>query len=168
MVNESQRDNLVSSVADFLSGRMPEQERLLMLDDSDAVTLIREGLPSLPSDASKAGKSESEKIIELMMAGEIEFAQDLILSLKKLEGHEKLLKGGSIDHNGRPWPSDFCNELKEKNGNVYKIFASLVATCPDDVDRDPSLRIERMDYLNLGESGASEAGTRAPAVFCFL
>jgi hypothetical protein len=116
----------------------------------------------LPSDASKAGKSESEKIIELMMAGEIEFAQDLILSLKKLEGHEKLLKGGSIDHNGRPWPSDFSNELKEKakedlqerNGNVYKIFASLVATCPDDVDRDPSLRIERMDYLNLGESGA--------------
>ena len=162
MVNESQRDSLGSSIEEFLSGRMPEQERLLMLDDSDAVALIQAGLSSLPSDGLKEEKSESEKIIELMMVGEIEFAHDLILSLKKLEEHEKLLEGGRIDHNGRPWPSDFCNELKgrakwgwqEKNGNVYKIFAMLVATCPDDVERDPSLRIERMDYLNLGESGA--------------
>lgn len=162
MVNESQRDNLSSSVAEFLSGRMPEQERLLMLDDSAAVALIRESLPALATDDSKAEKSESEKIIDLMMAGEIEFAHDLILSLKKLEEHEKLLEGGKIDHNGRPWPSDFCKELKEtakwgwkeRNENVYKIFASLVATCPDEVERDPSLRIERMDCLNLRESGA--------------
>lgn len=133
-----------------------------LLDLPVGAPSLGEHLSSVSSPDPVSVESDAEKIIRLVMAGEIEFARDLLLSLKKLEGHEKLLEGGRIDHNGRPWPSGFCMEAKAegewgvegKQNKFYQLFAMLVVTCPKEVELHPSLRIDRIDSLSLCESGA--------------
>lgn len=150
------------SLASFFGGKMTEEERLSLLDNPELVNLLRDKMPSFASCATSQEKSDTEKLMDLLVAGEIEFARDLIASLSELVDHEELLKGGRIDHNGRPWPSDFCVSLKEKaqwswreeKRLTYQMFAMLAATCPNGQKRDASLNIDRIESLNLGEEGA--------------
>ena len=152
----------------FFSGDLSEAERLRMLDDPESVAQLIGFIksPSLPSKNKKEEEPEKkesklDKIERLLIAGETEFATELLHGSKgNFIGYEKLLEGGRIDGNGRPWPSAFCTKVKdavnwdwqEEKEKWYQLFGILVECCPSDSGVDLSL--QRIDYLNLAETGS--------------
>ena len=151
----------------FFSGEMSEEERLDMLDDASMVELIcsslfaKGGNPETKLSDQKVNHSNFEKIEKLFLKGEFEFAMDLIVGLKLDESiFRQLLEGGRIDQNGRPWPSEFCNRIKESSVwgwedselRWYELFGTIFDLCPSDEVIDGSLK--HVDCLNLGDRGS--------------
>ena len=163
-MNESQ---LKEKLNQFLSGDLPEVERLELLDRSDMVRALQQALKSnasisMPLVQVEEQKSDSKKIEDLIIKGEIEFAMDLLICLgSNLSEYETLLEGGKIDHNGRPWPSHFCSRVKEQSDwgwgeecqlKWYQLFGLLAENCPTEIK--PKFGFLNIESLNLGEKGS--------------
>lgn len=151
----------------FFSGQMPDEERLEMLDDAVMVELICNSLSAKEGDSTtelsdqKVNLSNFEKIEKLFVKGEFEFAMDMITGLRLDESlFSQILEGGRIDQNGRPWPSKFCNKIKESSVwgwqdselRWYELFGTIFDLCPSDEIIDASLW--KIDSLNLRDRGS--------------
>ena len=95
------------------------------------------------------------------MSGETDHAMDLIRGLDDgFKNYDKFLVGGRIDHNGRPWPSEFCRKVEKKGSwtwdqqsqKCYELLFLLLENRPPEVLIDHFPR--SINSLNLGEDGA--------------